>query len=70
MANNTQVIFKDRDVESTFERYPSTIITHLIHLRQRIFDVVLELGLDDIEETLKWGEPSYRSKNGSPLRRR
>jgi hypothetical protein len=68
MVNPTQVIFKDRDVESTFERYPSTISTHLIHLRQLIFDTALELGLDDIEETLKWGEPSYRSKNSSPLR--
>jgi hypothetical protein len=68
MESPTQVIFNNRDVESTFEGYPSTISTHLLHLRQLIFDVALELGLGDVEETLKWGEPSYRSKNGSSLR--
>ncbi|MFT5118209.1 MAG: hypothetical protein ACI9NY_001747 [Kiritimatiellia bacterium] len=68
MANPTQIIFNDSEVESTFERYPSIICHHLLQLRQLIFETAAELGLDDIEEVLKWGEPSYLSNNGSTLR--
>ncbi|MGK0442564.1 MAG: hypothetical protein ACJA0N_002376 [Pseudohongiellaceae bacterium] len=68
MVGPTQVIFNDKEVESTFKRYPSTIVHHLIQLRKLVFETASELGLDDIEETLKWGEPSYLSKNGSTLR--
>jgi hypothetical protein len=68
MTNPTQVLINDSKVEHTFARYPSTMSNHLLQLRQLIFETASELGLDDIEEVLKWGEPSYLSKNGSTLR--
>jgi len=40
----------------------------MLALRALVYDVADELGLDDLEETLKWGEPSYLTKKGSTLR--
>jgi hypothetical protein len=38
-------------------------------LRQLVFDVAKETdGVGEIEETLKWGEPSYLAKGGSTIR--
>lgn len=68
MANPTQVKFQNSDVASTFESYPSDIADKLLQLRQLVFETATELGLEEFEETLKWGEPSYISKNGSTLR--
>jgi hypothetical protein len=68
MANPTQVIVNNSEVENTFERYPSTIANHLLQLRQLIVETASEIDIADIEETLKWGEPSDLSKNGSTLR--
>jgi len=41
----------------------------LLFLRKLIFETASEIdGADDIEETLKWGEPSYVTKAGSTIR--
>jgi hypothetical protein len=41
----------------------------LMLLRQFILDTASETaGVDTVEETLKWGEPSYVTKNGSTIR--
>ncbi len=38
-------------------------------LRQLILDTAAETeGVDEVEETLKWGEPSYLSPSGSTVR--
>ncbi len=37
-------------------------------MRQLILNTAKEMGIDRLEETLKWGEPSYLCKNGSTLR--
>ena len=37
-------------------------------LRALIFEVSIEEKIDKIEETLKWGQPSYQSKKGSAIR--
>ncbi len=56
-------------VEAAFESYPSSIKSKLLSLRQLIFDVATEHSdIDKIEETLKWGEPSYLSRHGSTIR--
>lgn len=61
--------FKNTDVREKFGTYPPAIKNRLMFIRQLIFEVASELGDDDdVEETLKWGEPSYRTKNGSTLR--
>ena len=38
-------------------------------LRQLILDTASEIeGIDNLEETLRWGEPSYITKKGSTIR--
>ena len=37
-------------------------------IRDAIFDVSKEESLGEVVENLKWGEPSYQSKNGSVVR--
>ncbi len=40
----------------------------MLQLREIVFSVAEDLDLGDIDETLKWGEPSYQVKHGSPVR--
>ncbi len=41
----------------------------MIHLRELVYQVVAELESPiQLEETLKWGEPSYLTKYGSTVR--
>lgn len=56
-------------VAAVFENYPKHIQQKLWFLRQLILDTSTETeGVDTVEETLKWGEPSYITKNGSAIR--
>lgn len=50
-----------------FNDYPQNVQPILKQLRSLIFKVAEESQLD-LEETLKWGEPSYSAKQGSPIR--
>jgi hypothetical protein len=50
-----------------FESYPEHIAI-LLQVRHLIFSVANQDGIDDITETLKWGEPSYISTIGSTIR--
>lgn len=60
------------DVASVFNAYPQKIRTKLFYLRQLILDTADSIdSVGEIEETLKWGEPSYltpRTKSGSTIR--
>ncbi|MES2823603.1 MAG: DUF1801 domain-containing protein [Pseudomonadota bacterium] len=56
------------DVKQKFASYPEKVRIILIYIRDLIFEVAQAEGLGAIEETLKWGEPSYLAKGGSPLR--
>ena len=61
--------FQSKEVAEKFATYPPLIKTRLLDLRQLVFEAASQLGLEsDIEESLKWGEPSYRTKYGSTLR--
>ena len=61
--------FTNSEVEEIFNSYPDKIRPKMLSLRQLIFDTALELNSESkIEETLKWGEPSYLTKNGSTIR--
>ena len=59
-------------VSAVFDSYPQNVRTRLFFLRQLIFDEAASIeGIKEIEETLKWGEPSYltpKSKSGSTIR--
>lgn len=55
-------------VADVFEKYPAEMRIKLLFLRTLIFETAAELDVGKIEETLKWGEPSYITKQGSPIR--
>lgn len=56
--------FASQGVAAVFEDAPD-----LRALRTMIFDVAAELdAVGTVEESLKWGQPSYASKVGTPLR--
>ena len=68
MTKLAQINFKNKDVFETFERYPSKQCDVLLSIRQLIFDAAAENSIEGLEETLKWGEPSYLTKKGSTIR--
>ncbi|OJE32381.1 hypothetical protein BAQ47_26865 [Bacillus tropicus] len=56
-------------VEEVFKQYPKHIQSRILVLRRLILDTAIETeGIDHVEETLKWGEPSYIAKKGSTIR--
>lgn len=68
----TYTPFKNPDIEAIFNSYPLDIREKCMLLRQLIFDTASEdPRIGPIEETLKWGEPSYltsETKSGSMIR--
>lgn len=55
-------------VKAHFATYPNQVQSRLLDLRALIFELGAQLTSDKVEESLKWGEPSYRVKSGSPVR--
>lgn len=63
------VVKTDPRVESKFQNYPPKIRPKMGFLRQLVLETAAETeGITAIEETLKWGEPSFLVKKGSTLR--
>lgn len=64
--------FEDADVEAVFDGYPSALRERLLSLRALIFETAQRTaGVGPLEETLKWGQPSYltaQSKSGTTVR--
>lgn len=65
---NLNIKIDDR-MEAKFASYPESVRPKLDFLRK----LIVETAKDDdriksIEETLKWGEPSYLAKKGSTIR--
>lgn len=60
------------EVQEVFDSYPAKVKKRLFLLRQLIFDVSRDTEeIGSIEETLKWGEPSYltsETKSGTTIR--
>ena len=57
------------EVELIFRNYPEFVRDKMLILRELVIETAEEIdGLNMIEETLKWGEPSYLTSNGSTLR--
>lgn len=56
-------------VNERFANYPDNIRDKMQYLRKLVIETAEETeGIDELEETLKWGEPSFVTKNGSTLR--
>lgn len=58
---------RNPEVANIFKNYPPDIRKKLLLLRQLIFQTATELNVA-VEETLKWGEPSYIATHGSAIR--
>lgn len=57
------------EVETIFKNYPDHVREKLKALRKLIIEVAQEHNeVSHLGETLKWGEPSYVTKNGSTIR--
>nr|WP_216599669.1 DUF1801 domain-containing protein [Vibrio sp. 03-59-1] len=58
----------DKVVENRFDEYPENVRVRLEELRSLILKLSSDLDLGEVEESLKWGEPSYSVMTGSPVR--
>ncbi|MFL2076055.1 DUF1801 domain-containing protein [Marinilactibacillus psychrotolerans] len=57
------------DVKNTLGNYPDWAQNKLLFIRELILEVASEInGTPEVEETLKWGEPSYLTEQGSTIR--
>jgi len=56
------------EVAKKYASYPQAARDKLLQLREMIFAIAKEQQLGAITESLKWGEPSYQCKYGSPIR--
>lgn len=57
------------EVAAVFSKYPDHVRAKMLALRALILETAEELEeVTTIEETLKWGEPSYLAKKGSTIR--
>lgn len=57
----------DTRVQNHLAHIPDNARTRLEELRALILSFAVELSLGEVEESLKWGEPSYSVKSGSPI---
>lgn len=64
--------FADAEVKARFDGYAAGQREQLLALRQAVFDVAADTpGVGRIDETLKWGQPSYltpETKSGTTVR--
>jgi Domain of unknown function (DU1801) len=62
----------DPAVDAVFDTYPKPLRAKLLALRRLIFDTAKATkGVGTLQETLKWGQPSYltpETKSGSTIR--
>ncbi|GJQ61386.1 MAG: hypothetical protein SCALA702_04390 [Melioribacteraceae bacterium] len=63
------ILNSNSEVEDVIKRYPENIQEKLYNLRRLIIESAKETdGINSLEETLKWGEPSFLTKTGSTIR--
>jgi hypothetical protein len=71
-AKKRRAGFSDPAVDAVFAAYPKPLRTKLLALRRLIFDTAAATkGVGALQETLKWGQPSYltpQTKSGSTIR--
>ena len=56
-------------VNEIFANYPDSVRDKMLFLKNLVIETAEETaGVDELEISLKWGEPSFVTKNGSTLR--
>ena len=70
LYNNLLLVgdFVKPEVQAKFDTYPLGAKRQLESVRHLIFTIAEDNNLGAVEETLKWGEASYRVKGGSTVR--
>jgi hypothetical protein len=59
----------NNNASEVFDKYPFVVREKLQQLRKIIIETADEIPeIEEIDETLKWGEPSYLTKYGSTIR--
>jgi len=62
-------LITDTNVNEVFKSYPKTVKNQMLHLRELVLKTASKIdSVEKLEETLKWGEPSYVTKYGSTIR--
>ncbi|MCF6318138.1 MAG: DUF1801 domain-containing protein [Proteobacteria bacterium] len=62
-------VIESKEAVFIINSYPNNAKEKLLFLRSLIIETATDLkGIEKIEETIKWGEPSYITKNGSTIR--
>jgi hypothetical protein len=62
-------IISNPTVKTVYSSYPKLAKANVLALRDLILETANELeNLTELEETLKWGEPSFLAKGGSTIR--
>ena len=57
------------EVKFVFNNYPEAVRSKMLALRDLVFETARNTAeISSLEETLKWGEPSYLTKIGSTIR--
>lgn len=63
------VLKTDTMVREVFKKYPDTVRKKMQFLREMVIETAEETDeIEELKECLKWGEPSFVTKNGSTLR--
>ena len=66
---NDLLVITNPEVDLVFKNYPDFVRDKLINLRKLIIETAREIEeISELEETIKWGEPSYLTKKGSTIR--
>ncbi len=62
-------VITDPRVEDVYANYPDFVRDKMLYLRALVIDTAKAMqDVTILEETLKWGEPSFLTKKGSTLR--
>ncbi|MCP5063472.1 MAG: DUF1801 domain-containing protein [Ignavibacteriae bacterium] len=72
MKKTNKTKFTNPEVKEVFKKYDKDVREKLFSLRELIFEIAEQTeGVGQLEETLKWNEPSYvttKPKSGSTIR--
>jgi Domain of unknown function (DU1801) len=59
---------ESENVKRKIESYPTVARVFADDIRNLIYETAKQENLGNIEESIKWGEPSFKAANGSPIR--
>jgi len=60
--------FQSPAVSAAFEAFEPALRAQLLDLRALIYDTAAHLDIPALDESLKWGQPSYTTLKSTPIR--